>query len=334
MILKYPTKPHWLSDDLESFVHVLNWLALRFHRHDITDSDDLMKHVHSHYESFRPTPGGFDVGGDGKHAAIMEGRPPVRLTDPAPNQFYEFLQRLTRLCQQHYTALYSSGKLRKYQVALPDGAAQVMEPRAKPLLGNSAIAIIKRRRAHDISPEARNDSTPSSTSHMAQGIPQDRSSTRFNDKPISVMNTPTPALVLDSHKEFLDAFYDAVEQEGWPADDKVSDQFVRDSSGTGQTKRSSTSNRRSQKTRSTFTSTKAASGSSLLYPMTRGTDGSSNVASGSSLRSERTLTSGHKRKASDNLEASDDLKAPASRSTKRTKLILSDNTTEPFPRSK
>ncbi len=33
---QFPTKQNSLSDDLESFIHVVTWLALRFHKHDRT----------------------------------------------------------------------------------------------------------------------------------------------------------------------------------------------------------------------------------------------------------------------------------------------------------
>ena len=35
--LRYPYKPNTLADDLESFIHVVTYLGLRFHRHSNTD---------------------------------------------------------------------------------------------------------------------------------------------------------------------------------------------------------------------------------------------------------------------------------------------------------
>ncbi|KAI0789833.1 hypothetical protein C8Q75DRAFT_155053 [Abortiporus biennis] len=44
LMQKFPNKEYELSDHLESFIHILNFFALRFHRHDITHPS-LLSHT-------------------------------------------------------------------------------------------------------------------------------------------------------------------------------------------------------------------------------------------------------------------------------------------------
>ncbi len=49
LLLKYPKKPHQLSADLESFVHLINWLTIRYYV-DWENPSELSGHVSTVYE--------------------------------------------------------------------------------------------------------------------------------------------------------------------------------------------------------------------------------------------------------------------------------------------
>lgn len=43
--LQYPFKPHEVSDDVESFTHVLSFHCLRFHVHTMSDTRPAGEHL-------------------------------------------------------------------------------------------------------------------------------------------------------------------------------------------------------------------------------------------------------------------------------------------------
>lgn len=99
-------KHHEVSDDLESFMHVLNWCALRYLPNEVSDDPvALATHMHSYFDrhinqtledgTVRST------GVLGRLKQICKGEP-FASVKPPDHPFASLLKALAVLCQQHY----------------------------------------------------------------------------------------------------------------------------------------------------------------------------------------------------------------------------------------
>ncbi|GBE81228.1 hypothetical protein SCP_0309550 [Sparassis crispa] len=102
LLLKYPNKPNDVSDDLESFVHIVHWLALKYHRHNLSGRR-LQRHVESTYDSCDLTLSGHYVGGDQKFQELKAGL--VQFTVSRNPALNELLLSLLDMCRKHYAAV-------------------------------------------------------------------------------------------------------------------------------------------------------------------------------------------------------------------------------------
>lgn len=109
--------------DLESFIHVLHWCCLRFHKTNFThDINALQAHIHSLYDMYT-TEGGVSIGGAHKLQIMLEGSTPFILPKrslPARNAtrskipgygLRQLLASLSALYKEHYEWLEVQGKL-------------------------------------------------------------------------------------------------------------------------------------------------------------------------------------------------------------------------------
>lgn len=105
LALKYPRKPWEVADDIEAFVHILVYMALRFHHHTMTKpkkfpvgiSSDALRvqngtnrslatRVFSFFWEEEDCEDGYVSGGTTKHLFISNGTPPVQLSNTKGNQ--------------------------------------------------------------------------------------------------------------------------------------------------------------------------------------------------------------------------------------------------------
>ncbi|OBZ73849.1 hypothetical protein A0H81_06455 [Grifola frondosa] len=105
LLLMRPEKQYTLSDDLESFIHLVNWLSLKYHRHKFSDSPTaLASLIHKEYDECYISPDGcYDVGGESKLTRIQTGLPPVQLSDASA--LATLLRSLATLLKLHYETL-------------------------------------------------------------------------------------------------------------------------------------------------------------------------------------------------------------------------------------
>ncbi|KAI0704242.1 hypothetical protein C8T65DRAFT_810456, partial [Cerioporus squamosus] len=109
LVQSYVNKVHAVSDDLESFLHVLNWCALKYLPHNLSDKGGLPSYFFNIYDKApRPRPLRAAVGPtfeeEGpveKFSAVLEG---VRVVKgfPEGHPFDILLGDLTALCKSHY----------------------------------------------------------------------------------------------------------------------------------------------------------------------------------------------------------------------------------------
>ncbi|EED78695.1 predicted protein [Postia placenta Mad-698-R] len=102
MLLQYPMKLRQVSDDLESFVHVLHWTILMWYKHSRSESPAALQEVVLEtYDKFSDTLG-YDTGGDKKFNNMLLGALPFAKLSSEP------LKRLTKklagICKEHYNA--------------------------------------------------------------------------------------------------------------------------------------------------------------------------------------------------------------------------------------
>ncbi|KAI0649722.1 hypothetical protein C8Q79DRAFT_343200 [Trametes meyenii] len=116
----YPQKPYQLSDDLESFLHVLNWCSLRYLKHGLSGRENAGQLAALFFalfdKEFQPGLGADQWKSHIRFKDIVQGWSPV----PSPlgtdsNAFTTLLQSLTNLCRRHY----QSKEVQQYLGAFP-----------------------------------------------------------------------------------------------------------------------------------------------------------------------------------------------------------------------
>ncbi|KAF9814321.1 hypothetical protein IEO21_05164 [Rhodonia placenta] len=100
LLLRPGLKQHTVADDLESFMHVLNWICLRYHKtiHD----EDLQVHVSSVFDGPRKRNPEDRTGGRAKVLCILDGNPSAQLSFPSPLK--GLVDKLAELCKAQYNA--------------------------------------------------------------------------------------------------------------------------------------------------------------------------------------------------------------------------------------
>ncbi|OSX56276.1 hypothetical protein POSPLADRAFT_1062765 [Postia placenta MAD-698-R-SB12] len=104
LLLMYPDqKQHELADDMESFVHLTNWLVLKWHKHKLTGKMALLSHhinvVYDAYSKYDK----FDVGGDSKLEKMRSKDVPFK---PVASPVLQKLTKdLAKFCYEHHDAV-------------------------------------------------------------------------------------------------------------------------------------------------------------------------------------------------------------------------------------
>ncbi|KAH9936631.1 uncharacterized protein B0H18DRAFT_901642 [Fomitopsis serialis] len=86
---------HAVWHDLESFIHVLHWMCLRFHVTNYSkNTKQLHEHVSSVYDASFPSPDGTSVGGEEKLTTMQAGTVPFKLVGGSAGRSTPGLHRL------------------------------------------------------------------------------------------------------------------------------------------------------------------------------------------------------------------------------------------------
>ncbi|OBZ73754.1 hypothetical protein A0H81_06489 [Grifola frondosa] len=87
-LLRFPQKQHEVSDDIESFIHVVNWLSFWYHKNNYSDYPERLGNMLDDiYNQCTHTADGYETGGDWK------------------SDIWNFCNLLALLAQQHYKTL-------------------------------------------------------------------------------------------------------------------------------------------------------------------------------------------------------------------------------------
>ena len=105
---------HAVWHDLESFIHVLHWMCLRFHMTDYSTARDLCNHVRMLYTDAYRGVDGVSYGGDMKLRTLLAGRIPFQLQNGSvgqPRGLHSLLVALSKLYGEHYAWLQATSQL-------------------------------------------------------------------------------------------------------------------------------------------------------------------------------------------------------------------------------
>ncbi|TFY58048.1 hypothetical protein EVJ58_g6657 [Rhodofomes roseus] len=196
VLLRWPTKfMHTIFNDLESFIHVLHWMCLRFHATNMSESQ-LIAHVRWTYDDIEKDASGNFVGGYQKFLNLFYGSTSFRLLGGSANAglqspgLQRLLRELARLCQQHYRWM-------EPQLPVPD----------------SVLALLQKSQ----------DNPPPAARRKDGHLPPPKTLRRTRQ----VAQNVSPEPVLETHTAMMEAFevmlYSPLP---WVEDDKVGDRFA------------------------------------------------------------------------------------------------------------
>ncbi|EED81521.1 predicted protein [Postia placenta Mad-698-R] len=100
LLLRPGVKQHTVADDLESFMHVLNWLILRYH--DTIHDEDLQGHVSNIYDGCKKGDLDHWIGGGQKLSGILNAIPSAQVSKPSPLNDLNY--SLATMCRDQYNA--------------------------------------------------------------------------------------------------------------------------------------------------------------------------------------------------------------------------------------
>ena len=144
LALQYPLKEISLSDDLESFVHIIKWFALRYHQHSVRDiirdkvENSSTEHIclilslHMQATYFQDVlSGGFHIGGATKIDSFKRKEPEFELNpDHASPAFDKLIRDLHTLCFEHYQLVNWAELARLHKHLVP--STKTKAPSKKP----------------------------------------------------------------------------------------------------------------------------------------------------------------------------------------------------------
>ncbi|KAI0792408.1 hypothetical protein C8Q75DRAFT_804797 [Abortiporus biennis] len=104
LLLNYPHKRHEVSEDLESFIHLINWFALDYHEHNLAMTPvDFTHYLKYMYEPGYQSPEDVANGKLGKLESVQSGRVSFRLSRSIGLQ--ELITKLMELGSAHYSTV-------------------------------------------------------------------------------------------------------------------------------------------------------------------------------------------------------------------------------------
>ena len=104
LLLRCPEKPHQVSDDVESFVHVINWLTLRY---QVISAPETIDHSLKMYDDYRRTEAGFDIGGIVKLVFLREGKTGFQTDQVLPLGLRAIVQAMEKMCKEKEISIFS-----------------------------------------------------------------------------------------------------------------------------------------------------------------------------------------------------------------------------------
>ncbi|RPD54402.1 hypothetical protein L226DRAFT_616716 [Lentinus tigrinus ALCF2SS1-7] len=213
--LQFPDRPHELSDDIESFVHIYHYCVLRFHQTSFYFQYQFENFVMRTFQAERIRESdGAEIGGDSKLSYMTEFADPRLLVPESVNPtLHELLTDIRDLCREHYAAVDIKGLRKTYDPPPPPPPPPKPVVYAKPPVDpvRAARFAALRKDLQKRSLRRQEDSKPTDVG-MTVPTPEPK------------VPVPPPSLTMCDHEELLELFlaYTERDEEGklihWPAE--------------------------------------------------------------------------------------------------------------------
>ncbi|TCD61937.1 hypothetical protein EIP91_007705 [Steccherinum ochraceum] len=209
LLLAYPRKPFELSDDMESFIHIIFWNILRFHTHTFTEKPlNLSNFLSGTYEASE-TVNGVLYGPDAKLQAMKSGHMPWQvIASDRGNNLHKLVTELLTLCKTHYAAV-DYEKLAPYGEQKRTRTVVGRTPKALPALNRSRMP-----RGLEVMSDSDEEEASPEPALISASTPAAVSDTK---------STKRPKLVLSSHTKLIQLLDRANQWDGWVDDDRDPD---------------------------------------------------------------------------------------------------------------
>ena len=199
---------HAVWHDLESFIHVLHWMCLRFHQTDKIRLENLKECINIHYTRAYRGQDGTSYGGHAKLEVLCQGRIPFKLRNGSvdrPRGLYSLLIALSKVYGEHYAWLKATSRL----PAIPSDSEARPRPPANAMRD---AKIPAEEEGPSLSKFARRSRAPVTNAIVKSSAP------------LPPSTTPKPVL---DYAEVTGAFEDAlIGDDDWTDDPKGEDRFV------------------------------------------------------------------------------------------------------------
>ncbi|KAF9800849.1 hypothetical protein IEO21_10280 [Rhodonia placenta] len=132
MLLQYPIKLRQVSDDLESFVHILHWTILMWYEHSLSGLSSELRHLVSRtYDEFE-TFVDYDTGGFHIFNYMLLGKLPFANLSSKPLE--RLTNKLAGICEEHYNASSTKEQIAKLEdIKIQKGKKSPSQPPAAPV---------------------------------------------------------------------------------------------------------------------------------------------------------------------------------------------------------
>ena len=185
---RYRDKRHEVSDDLESFLHVLDWCTYTFLPHELSERPEALVHlIHSRYDEYLivPSADGHGVVYEPTHSKVVAAESMVNIVAGLPwdHPFTWMLDKLHALCGKHYA------------INRPPSPAVESSPDPDPMYESVMKSLLPRliqRYGHSLSHPTREDifSSPSPAVPVpAETLSPLRDHTLFKDTIFTALTT-------------------------------------------------------------------------------------------------------------------------------------------------
>lgn len=233
LALRYPTKPAEVADDIESFIYVILYFAMRFHIHDLSSdapkgssievqraanaaNEGLSAMFFDLFHAAERRPNGRSVGGNWKELCIRTAYVPIKLEEDEhgrPTPLARFLEKAYLLMQRHYKRVNHAALQRfalkpekRHQEMIQQRTLAQKNPEDGGLNLRAKLNLLKRRPegAH-YSPSSRG-STPSSEASSSSLRPLDSHDALFELLDKAFLNEDGSPMDISWYR--LDTLYD------------------------------------------------------------------------------------------------------------------------------
>lgn len=199
-LLNYPLKGNEVSDDIESFYHILTLFAMRFHEHDLSPAK--LKEALEQYDNCEYV-GEYCTGSKIKLLTVRSGQVPFALEDPA---LKSVLLALANVVKQHYDSL-DEEEMKKFKVG-PERLVRDVAEQSNADRGTSGTEAAEQ--------------TSDSDYELPEDLEQEIDPSALPQPP----TIATPARTLDDHTQFSKVFTTAWKTADWSkSSPKTNDQF-------------------------------------------------------------------------------------------------------------